>query len=307
MVDFWDGQFRSAGFRAKNTEFTSLPFDYKLISPLTQSLISDKESAMACYFMLQFFRKERLKRKLKLKSATFSVPAHFTKLGIQQTLFKEALLAITKKMHCIPSAVAAIAGLGLDIFDEIPTCIIDVGGGSTDISVILNGEIIATKFSGIAGIKLNEKIVGCLVDDFNMKTGLQQVEHAKILLSEDNKNKLLKTGLEFYGRDKDSGEVKKIRLQQSHLTSYFNPYYEQILKPISDCFESVPQMMKDVYTNNRLFLIGGGSKLIGLKEFLEESLQVTMNTVSEPELVVVRGLDALSKNQIIEKVELKTK
>ena len=309
MVDFRNERFDRSFYKAISK--TKIKGEIRILNactrPFSDCMLFDRGMVVAARAMLLSFLREKLKLNTKLQSALFSVPASYTRMEDNEQLllmFMDATSVISRKTHCVPSAVAAVAGLGLDIFDGIPTCVIDIGYGLTEMTIILNGKIVASKYSAIAGGYFSDLIMDFTRKDHNFATSWEVSEKIKLDFSNE---KSIESGTDVYEKNKPSKEAKTVPIQYSQVKPCFEKYFERIIVPISYFIESAPQLMKKIYANNRLFLIGGGSMLVGLKEYLEKSLQVAMNTVSEPELVIVRGLDALSKNQIIEKVELKTK
>lgn len=141
--------------------------------------------------------------------------------------------------------------------------LVDIGAGTSDIALTRNGSVVAYAMVPIAGDEITEKIAQHYLVDFNT------AEKIKISLS-DKANAISFTDVLGIKRDICADEVMEV----------ISPSVEFLAKSISEKILEFNHRAP-----NAIFLIGGGSQIPGLREFIASNLELS------DDRVVVKGRD----------------
>ncbi len=179
----------------------------------------------------------------------------------------------SQKIYLIEESLASGIGAGFDFSNENAVLVVNIGGGTTDISVISSQGVLINKSLQI-GTELMDKIIyKNLAKEHDFLIGMGTAEKIKkkavtmLKPSSDLKFKLK-------GKDKITGMPKVLEISQEELS-------KKIDLPIRRVVEEVLGMIKELSVDvasdvqkNGILLTGGGSLTSGLKEFLQSKLQI---------------------------------
>ena len=179
------------------------------------------------------------------------------------TVIEEAGLSV-RSLTLEP--IAALKATIPPEYQMLNLALVDIGAGTSDIAITREGSVLAYAMVPMAGDEITEKIADTYLLSFN------QAEEIKIKLTQKPKVISLQNILGI-----------KHQLSWEQLAETISPVVEKIAANIANSilkFNEKPP--------RAVFLVGGGSQTLGLKEQVAEKLGLP------PEKVVVKGREVIS-------------
>ncbi|KKS34259.1 MAG: Rod shape-determining protein MreB [Parcubacteria group bacterium GW2011_GWC2_42_12] len=262
------------------------PPHIQAIKPLVDGVISDFEVTEK---MLKYFID-------KVHAEYFTlVPRPRVIIGIPLDITE-----VEKK--AVEDAAKSAIGTRLDITGPQATMIVDIGGGTTEISVISLGGVVAWKTLRLAGNALDNDIIQYVREEFNILIGEQVAENIKIKIGSATP---LKEPMEIplRGRDLINGLPKEVIITDSQVREAMQRIIRQIIENIKITLETTPpELVSDIYEHG-IVLTGGGALLRGLDKEIAQATKIPVRVAEDPLTCVVRGTGILlSDPELLAKV-----
>ncbi len=262
-----------------------------VVKPINFGIVTDFEATQAYLTkILENIYKEYFS--ILRPIALIGVPLNLTEVQMRGVI-DAGLSAGFKKVYLIEEPIAAALGGNLDIDEAKGFLIVDIGGGTTEISVISLGGIVVGKSIKIAGDRFNQTIQNYVRLKYNLIVGESQIEEAKINIGSiigKNNYYILR------GRDAITTLPKEINLSSQDLREALNSHLEDLVDEIKDVINITPADLVGDIVNKGIYLTGGGSLLEGLDDYLEKNLNVKVNKFENPLHSVVLGLGKIIEN-----------
>ena len=255
------------------------------VRPLRQGVISDYTVTEK---MIKYFVQKALGRRTFQKPRiSICVPSGVTEVernAVQQATFA----AGARDVYLIEEPVAAAIGAGIDISKACGNLIVDIGGGTTDVAVIsLGGTVVSTSLK-VAGDDFDEAIVRYMKKKHNLLIGDRTAEDIKIKIGTTyplNENE----AMEVSGRNLVTGLPKTVTVTSAETERALQGTSNQIIEAIISVLERTPPELSADILERGIMLTGGGAKLRGLEEMIEERTGINTMTAEEPTQVVAIG------------------
>lgn len=280
------GDLLSVGNEAKKM-LDRTPAHINLVRPLVNGVISDFEvtEEMLKYFFRQIGSSGIFSR---YHIAAVSVPTNLTE--VERKSVEDAVISAgASKVYLIESPIAAAIGARLPIEEPASNMMINIGAGTTEISIISIGGAVKSKSLKIAGNKFNEDIIKAIKEDLKLLIGEPTAEELKIAIGSamPMEDKLEMT---VRGRDMATGLPKEAVIKDTQIRSAINKSLNSIIESIKIIIEEAPPELVGDILKKGIHLSGGGSLLRGISRFIEKEVTVATNVVDDPQTCVVRGL-----------------
>ena len=246
------------------------------VRPLRQGVISDYTvtEKMIKYFV----QKPRI---------SICVPSGVTEVernAVQQATFA----AGARDVYLIEEPVAAAIGAGIDISKACGNLIVDIGGGTTDVAVIsLGGTVVSTSLK-VAGDDFDEAIVRYMKKKHNLLIGDRTAEDIKIKIG-TTYPLIENEAMEVSGRNLVTGLPKTVTVTSAETERALQGTSNQIIEAMISVLERTPPELSADILERGIMLTGGGAKLRGLEEMIEERTGINTMTAEEPTQVVAIG------------------
>jgi len=199
-----------------------------------------------------------------------------------------AMTAGAREVFILEEPMAGAIGAKLPVMEAVGTMVLDIGAGTTDISVIALGGSVAGKSSQVAGDRFNDNIIDYVRSEFQLAIGEKTAEETKIAIGAVLP---LPETLErsVRGRDLATGLPREIQLTDAHVREALAPSMEALMEAMKEVIERTPpELLSDVLERG-VTVFGGGALLRGLPELLAKMLGVPVHVASDPLTAVVRG------------------
>ena len=255
------------------------------VRPLRQGVISDYTVTEK---MIKYFVQKALGRRTFQKPRiSICVPSGVTEVernAVQQATFA----AGARDVYLIEEPVAAAIGAGIDISKACGNLIVDIGGGTTDVAVIsLGGTVVSTSLK-VAGDDFDEAIVRYMKKKHNLLIGDRTAEDIKIKIG-TTYPLIENEAMEVSGRNLVTGQPKTVTVTSAETERALQGTSNQIIEAIISVLERTPPELSADILERGIMLTGGGAKLRGLEEMIEERTGINTMTVEEPTQVVAIG------------------
>ena len=247
------------------------------VRPLRQGVISDYTVTEK---MIKYFVQKALGRRTFQKPRiSICVPSGVTEVernAVQQATFA----AGARDVYLIEEPVAAAIGAG--------NLIVDIGGGTTDVAVIsLGGTVVSTSLK-VAGDDFDEAIVRYMKKKHNLLIGDRTAEDIKIKIG-TTYPLIENEAMEVSGRNLVTGLPKTVTVTSAETERALQGTSNQIIEAIISVLERTPPELSADILERGIMLTGGGAKLRGLEEMIEERTGINTMTAEEPTQVVAIG------------------
>jgi rod shape-determining protein MreB len=264
--------------------------DVSVIAPLVDGVVADFELTRA---MLEHFVQEaRSGISHVSRRAIMSVLSEMTQVE-QRALLAAAEKARISRVYMIEEGQAAAIGAGVPIDDEHAAAVVDIGGGSMNVAVIVRGSIVASRGERVGSSDIDTAIMDRLRRHHGLTIGIPSAERIKLELSSAIEPDDPDKKLEVRGRDVQTGSPGAVDITAGEIYGVTQPITRRIADEVRTMLtELAPEVAGDVY-NRGVILTGGGALLEGLPEYLQNELNLAVRVADEPRYASVRGLSQL--------------
>jgi rod shape-determining protein MreB len=217
------------------------------------------------------------------------IPSSITEVE-KRAVRDSAEQAGAKEVYLIHEPMAAALGIGIDVTEPIGNMIIDIGGGTTGITVIALAGIVCDQSIRIAGDEFTADIMEALRRYHSLLIGERTAEQIKInigaaLKDLDNPP----DDIPVNGRDLVTGIPKQIMVSYQEIAEALDKSIFKIEEAILKALETTPpELAADIYRRG-LYLTGGGALLRGLDKRLSQKIKLPVHVAEDPLKSVVRG------------------
>ncbi len=284
-VDASDGHIIAVGSQAKEM-LGRTHSGIKSVRPVTDGVISDCESAS---IMVGQFIKKIMKTTSGLRPrALIGIPAGSTPLQKSATIqaMKKAGIRTVK---LIEEPMASAIGAGLCTDAPSGVMIIDIGGGTTQVSVISLGGIVSSKTVRIGGDILDEAIINYVKRKYSISSGLQSAQEIKHKIATVSEN----TDSHCYninGRNLTTGLPSGAQLNSSDIRKALIRHIYEIIDAVKTVLEKTPPELAGDILSSGIMLTGGSSFIDGIDSLISEMTGMSVAMAESPLESVALGL-----------------
>lgn len=281
----------AVGLRAKAMQTRPPPEPVEVIRPMRDGVIAD---FIATEEMLrQFIGRAKTMLGFRRPRILVCVPAGATPVE-RRAVYETALQAGARRAHLIEEPVAAAVGAGLPVDGRRAFMVVDIGGGTTDIAVLAEGNVVAARSLRVAGNAMDEAIMRYVRRRHQLVVGEASAERIKIeagtALAMPNGREV---EIHIKGRDVREGRMKSAVLTQADMAEALSRPVGEIAEFIERAIEDLPTHIAADVTAHDIALTGGGALLDHLDAALTRRLGVTFKVCETPMHCVIRGSAAV--------------
>jgi rod shape-determining protein MreB len=271
----------------------------KTIRPLKDGVIADFEASEAMIRTMIKMINHRSRLVSPRWVMVICIPSGITEVE-KRAVFDSAEQAGAKERYLIHEPMAAALGIGLDVQEPVGNMVIDIGGGTTEISVIALSGIVCDQSIRVAGDEFTMDIINYMRRSHNMLIGERTAEMIKINAGSALTQLDGDQAPEEYavnGRDLMTGIPKQVRVKYSEIAQALDKSISKIEEAVLKALEiTPPELAADIYRTG-LYLTGGGALLRGLDKRISQKTKLAVHIADDPLRAVVRGTGIALKNR----------
>jgi rod shape-determining protein MreB len=248
------------------------------IRPMRDGVIADLES---CEKMIRYFISKVMPRYRFIKPRmVIGIPSCITEVE-RRAVEESAYKAGARDVTVIEESLAAAIGADISIFEPAGHMICEIGGGTTEVSVISLGGMVVTNAIRIGGDEFDEAIVTFVKNSQNLKIGEQTAERVKIEIGNASPEKTIEK-VEIKGMDAITGLPRRLEIDSVQVREALKDTIDQIVKVIKDTLGQTPPELNADIVERGIVMTGGGSLLKGLPKLVAKETGVPVILADKP-------------------------
>ena len=180
-------------------------------------------------------------------------------------------------------------GLGLKLDRMQGVLIVDIGGGSTKISVVSRHGVVNSHFSTESGMLMDEAIMNVILEKYHIRIGRKAAETLKMALGVEwdlNRDTRI---CEVCGISTITELPVKIAVTGEIVAQALNPILYRIFSGITSVIQMTPPAILGDIREHGIVLIGGVAQLKGLKELVLKVTDIKARVADHPSYVNAVG------------------
>ncbi len=279
----------------------------RMIGKTTENTIVErpvKHSVISNYTLTERMIKAFIKNALSRRriwgrpNICVTIPCGITEVE-KKAVMDAVLRTGARTVYLLERPLAGAIGAGIDIFETSGHMVVDIGGGTTEISVISSGGISEVRTLKFGGDDFTEALIRYVRRRYNVELGEVSAEDSKIdgaSLAYTNEADTF----EIRGKNLLNGLPVKLDITTNETV----PIFAETGTVITDAIASVldvtePELVSDI-TKEGILIAGGGSLLPGLSRFIGDKTGLKVITGDNPGDYVVLGAGSAGEYITIE-------
>lgn len=263
-----------------------------------------KEGVISHFYHMQYLLQNLLKKERRFASGSkyvIAVPTDVTE--VEKKAFYDLVIHSTaraKEVRIVERGIADAIGLGLDVENAPGIFIMNLGAGTTELSVLSFGGIVLNKLVKVGGASLDHSIMAQVRHNKDFLIGRLTSEdiRQKFDVFEDKPNKMVKVA----GRDLITGVPQQSTISVNLVRAAIKEPLEMCIHEMMSLLERTPPEVHRAIQNNGIYITGGLANLKGLDKYIEGSTGIKVQTVANPELCAVQGLKKIIQTKELKKM-----
>ena len=196
--------------------------------------------------------------------------------------------ARAKSVSVVERGIADAIGCKIDVYQTGGVMILNMGGGTMELSVLAYGGIVMNRLLKFGGEQFDQEIINLVRRNRDFLIGRKTAEQLRRtfgIFSEDTKSKM-----QIAGRNLILGLPQRTDISIGLVRAALKEQMDDCVDAIQTMIQRIPPDVLRELKKNGIYLTGGMSNLRGIAEYLEESVGVRVSTVDYPELCSMNGL-----------------
>ena len=261
------------------------PSSIHVVRPIENGVITDFNLTEA--MLKHFFNQVNPKTTIIQPKIVICVPSGITDIE-SRAIEDAALHAGSRDIILVEQSLAAAFGMGLTPEDPRGILLLNLGAGTSEVSVISLNGIVTSKTINKGGEYIDDAIIDLFREKKHMDIGKTTAENIKNnLLSlrvKDGEN-----SMNVDGRDLVSAAPKTTDIKSKDLVECIMPYADELVNMVYEALEKIPPELTADIKKDGFAFTGGLSQVKGLREYIENKLHLSSYTSDNPQLDAILG------------------
>jgi len=261
------------------------PGDIIAIRPLRDGVIADLETTEK---MIRYFISKVIPRRWFVKPRmVIGVPSCITEVE-RRAVEESAYKAGAREVKVIEESLAAAIGANIPIYEPAGHMIVDIGGGTSEISVISLGGMVVTNAIRLGGDEFDEAIMKHVRTVHNLIVGERTAEELKKSIGNATPEKKIEK-MEVKGTDAITGLPRRLEIDSVEVREALQEPINAIIEEIKRTLGQTPPELAADIVERGIVMTGGGSLLKGLDTLISNETGVPAFLAEDPLNCVALG------------------
>lgn len=278
------GEIQAIGKEAKGM-LGRTPAHVRVVKPLKDGVIADFKltETMLTYFI----QKAHQRRTLVHPRVVISIPSEITQVE-KRAVTDSAYRAKVAEVHLVEQATMAALGAGLPIDKPGGNMVVDIGGGTTDISLISMSGIVYSRSVRMAGNHMDGAIISYMKQKYGLSIGERMAEQIKITLGSASALDSPLT-MAVKGQNLMEGMPRTVTIDDTEIRAALNENVATIVAAVHVALERTPPELSADLSDRGIVLAGGGALLRNLSQAIQHDIGLPVRVAENPLCTVVLG------------------
>jgi rod shape-determining protein MreB len=272
------------GTDAKPMQFKN-PANIIVIKPLQEGVIADLESTEK--MIRRFISKVMPRYRFIKPRMVIGIPSCITEVE-RRAVEESAYKAGAREVIVIEESLAAAIGAGIPIMEPAGHMICDIGGGTSEISVISLGGMVVSRAIRIGGDKFDDAIIRYVRSTYNLIIGGGVAERLKIEIGNAFPDIVIEK-VEIKGTDAITLLPRRLEIDSVAVREALKEPITKIVEEIKATMGQTPAELNADIADRGICMTGGGSLLKGLDQLISKETGVPVFLAPEPLNCVALG------------------
>ena len=264
-----------------------VPDKYTVVRPLRDGVISEFEITEA---MLEYFigrTHEQTIVPVPRPRVAIGIPSGVTEVE-KRAVFDAAMLAGAREVHLLEEPTLSALAAGLPIDELGGSMILDIGGGTSEVTVYSMGGVITSRSLRVAGDEMDQDVLQYIRNKYNLLIGERMAERVKKEIGSafPLSDELTST---VRGRNLVTGLPETLELSSVEIREAISGSVQTIIDTVKDALDEVPPETLADLMDTGICLCGGGSLIKGLVDRISDELRIRAWIAEDPMTCVARG------------------
>lgn len=261
------------------------PGDIIAIRPLRDGVIADLETTEK---MIRYFISKVIPRRWFVKPRmVIGVPSCITEVE-RRAVEESAYKAGAREVKVIEESLAAAIGANIPIYEPAGHMVVDIGGGTSEISVISLGGMVVTNAIRLGGDEFDEAIMKHVRTVHNLIVGERTAEELKKSIGNATPEKKIEK-MEVKGTDAITGLPRRLEIDSVEVREALQEPINAIIEEIKRTLGQTPPELAADIVERGIVMTGGGSLLKGLDTLISNETGVPAFLAEDPLNCVALG------------------
>jgi rod shape-determining protein MreB len=259
-----------------------LPTGVVATRPLQDGVITDLEMARAYLRAIVHSAVHSPWRRSRSRVA-ISVPSGATELE-RRALLEAADEARLRKAVAIDEPIAGALGCGIDPMERRAHLVVDVGGGTAEVTAFCYGGVLTSRSCRVAGDEMTMAVFQHLREHYQLIVGERTAEEIKIGAGLETEPNMV-----VPGRDAGTSHPRLATVPVAEIMETLQPIMDTIVQTLAACLDDLPpEAVGDVLADG-VVAFGGASLTRGLDQRLERTFGFPVKLAENPQSCVAEG------------------
>jgi rod shape-determining protein MreB len=217
------------------------------------------------------------------RRAVIGVPAGAT-LVERRALLEAAADARLRKASLIAEPIAGAVGCGLNPLEPRTHMVVDIGGGTAEVTAFCYGGLVAHRSCRLAGDEMSHGVYQYLRQKHELIVSEHGAEEIKIRASTEESPSMV-----VEGTDAATGRPRHLTLELDEVNEAIRPVTGAMIQALTGCLEDLPPRSAMDVMAEGVLVFGGGALMRGLDKVLEAELGFSVHLAERPLTCVAEG------------------
>lgn len=215
----------------------------------------------------------------------------------RKALVETVRQAGAKHVHIVYKPFLAGIGSGLPVYDAIGSMVVDIGGGTTDGSVLSLGGSVVSQSIRMGGRQIDQAIIDYMAHNYEMSISRQTAESIKMDLASAMKMRDEEVRKVIVrGRDRQNPRAMSVSLTSNQVFEAIREPCKAIVSSIKWVLSRTPPELSADILRTGIHLTGGAAQLFALDRYISNELGIPVLLAKDAADCTVLGLGYLTEN-----------
>ena len=269
--------------------YEKAPSNIHISYPLCNGVIADIKNMET---IVRYFIQDLMKGSIKPADYYIAVPTDVTEVEKRAYFDLIAHSAYnTHNIFVIEKPLAAALGENINVMSKKGMMLVDMGAGTTEITVITMGGIVVSKLLKMGGNTINAAICQFVKERHHLVIGDKTAEALKIELGHAIPGRGKQKRV--FGRDLITGLPANVEVADHLVFDALKDYLFQVVKTIRNIMETIPPELSADIIESGIYFTGGTTLIPELDRLFSASLHVKTVFADKPLESTAKGLGVI--------------